>query len=401
MEERFFMNSRAFHIKYAITAVFSLLMFTEAAILSGEEAKRTSALPLVYNVITPPTPLKGEGGLYLVYELQIANFSRVDAVLNRVDVLRNHGVVLKNYEGAKLVQCLTRRGGPPDREDKLTLKGGTLAVLFVLLPFQEASEIPDILSHRLTVEYVRQTGEKVKMAGEGGEVSVDRKMPIVIGPPVCPGVWLAGNSVGDGPVGHRDSLQAWDGKLHVSQRYAIDFMKFGGDYSLVKGDKSLNPNWYGYGQEVLSVADGIVTDVKDGIIENIPLSEYAVPNTLEFAAGNYVIVNIGHGFHACYAHLKPGSLQVQVGDRVRKGRVLGLVGNSGISDAPHLHFHILNSNSVFGGEGIPYVFEGFDLLGPYEQLDENLDKIYVPREKSSKRDKEIPMGDVVIKFNQP
>ena len=54
-----------------------------------------------------------------------------------------------------------------------------------------------------------------------------------------------------------------------------------------------------------------------------------------------------------YAHLQPGSLRVKLGDKVRRGQTLGLVGNSGNSTEPHLHFHITDANSPLGSEGLP------------------------------------------------
>jgi murein DD-endopeptidase MepM/ murein hydrolase activator NlpD len=84
-----------------------------------------------------------------------------------------------------------------------------------------------------------------------------------------------------------------------------------------------------------------------GIPENVPLSPtHAVPMTLETAAGNHVILSLRNGHYAFYAHLQPGSIRIKPGDRVRRGQVLGLLGNSGNSNAPHLHFHI--SNGIHG-----------------------------------------------------
>jgi murein DD-endopeptidase MepM/ murein hydrolase activator NlpD len=92
---------------------------------------------------------------------------------------------------------------------------------------------------------------------------------------------------------------------------------------------------------------------------------------------------------------------VKAGERVRKGQVIGLIGNSGISDAPHLHFHIIEFNSVFGGEGLPFVFESFELMGTFDSLDQNLTNPWAQKAESTIRYKEIPMGDMVIKFPQP
>lgn len=58
--------------------------------------------------------------------------------------------------------------------------------------------------------------------------------------------------------------------------------------------------------------------------------------------------------------MQPGSLRVKLGDKVRRGQVLGLVGNSGNSTEPHLHFHLADANSPLGAEGLPYVLDSFE-----------------------------------------
>jgi hypothetical protein len=135
-------------------------------------------------------------------------------------------------------------------ENKLTLEGGAQAVLFIMVSFQSRAEIPGFLTHRVTAEYFRGKEEKVLSQGEGAQVAVVQKEPPVIGPPVRPGVWLAGNSPADGPVGHRFSLQPWNGKLVVNERYAIDFVKLDQEYRLVQGNDTKNASWRGYGEEV-------------------------------------------------------------------------------------------------------------------------------------------------------
>jgi hypothetical protein len=52
--------------------------------------------------------------------------------------------------------------------------------------------------------------------------------------------------------------------------------------------------------------------------------------------------------------------------------------NSGISDASHPRFCLIDTNSVVRGEGLPFVFERFELLGPFEQLGDRLDKAWSP-----------------------
>jgi len=57
--------------------------------------------------------------------------------------------------------------------------------------------------------------------------------------------------------------------------------------------------------------------------------------------------------------LQPGSRKVKPGDKVAAGQVLGLLGNSGNSDAPHLHFHVMDGPSPLKSNGLPYVFTKF------------------------------------------
>ena len=64
--------------------------------------------------------------------------------------------------------------------------------------------------------------------------------------------------------------------------------------------------------------------------------------------------------------MQPGSLRVKPGDQVVAGQVLGLVGNTGNSSEPHLHFQVMDSRggpSNLGAEGLPYVFDAFRLEG--------------------------------------
>jgi murein DD-endopeptidase MepM/ murein hydrolase activator NlpD len=81
--------------------------------------------------------------------------------------------------------------------------------------------------------------------------------------------------------------------------------------------------------------------------------------TIQMAAGNHVVVDIGEGRYAFYAHLQPGSLRVKTGDKVSQGQVLGLLGNSGNTDGPHLHFHVMDGPSPLVSNGLPYAFTSF------------------------------------------
>lgn len=90
---------------------------------------------------------------------------------------------------------------------------------------------------------------------------------------------------------------------------------------------------------------------------------------LEEGDGNHVVIDLGNGNFALYAHMKKGTITVQQGDFVTRGQVLGLLGNSGNTSAPHLHFHMMTGPSTFGSDGIPYMIYQYDLIGKAESIE--------------------------------
>ena len=71
------------------------------------------------------------------------------------------------------------------------------------------------------------------------------------------------------------------------------------------------------------------------------------------------VIDIGGGHFAAYAHLQPGSLRVQLGEHVKQGEVIALVGNTGNSSLPHLHFEIISGPGVATSDGLPFEFRSF------------------------------------------
>jgi hypothetical protein len=136
------------------------------------------------------------------------------------------------------------------------------------------------------------------------------------------------------------------------QRRAADLAIQGPDRRTYRGDGRSNADYLVYGQEVLAVADGTVETVVDGVPENVPHEEnhYVI-------YGNYVLVRHGPALFSGYMHLQPGSMRVKPGMPVKRGTVLGLVGNSGNSTEPHLHFQLQDGPDGNKSWGVEPVFE--------------------------------------------
>jgi murein DD-endopeptidase MepM/ murein hydrolase activator NlpD len=350
--------------------------------------QRPISVPLDVSVPVAPTAFKAGGKTHLVYELHATNFSRSDCVLTRLEVIGAGEKPLARYEGNELAAMLARPGAPPDVE-KPKIGAGLRAVNYVWLTLEAGVEVPTTLQHRLGVK-VGDFPEELSL--EAARVAVGQK-PVVISPPLRGGEWLAGNGPSN-TSGHRRALIPVAGQAHIAQRFAIDWVRLREEGRTFTGDPKDNKNYRCYGAEALAVADAVVAAVKDGIPENVPgPTSRAVPITLETVGGNHVILDLGQGHYAFYAHLQPGSLRVKAGDKVRRGQVVGLVGNSGNSTEPHLHFHISDANSPLGSDGLPYLLPAFEVQGKGWGW-----KPSEAKNATEKRQMEIPLENDVVRF---
>ncbi len=152
----------------------------------------------------------------------------------------------------------------------------------------------------------------------------------------------------------------------------------------------VNANHFCYGAEIIAIADGVVSATTTGIAENVPgrtLDEISRTRMV----GNSVMLDLGGGVYAFYAHFKPGSIRVKTGDRVSRGQVLGLVGNSGNSGGPHLHLHLESWPLALSSEGLPYVIDAFERLGRCEGKTCTVGP-------AKKVRGEIPLRDDIVRF---
>jgi murein DD-endopeptidase MepM/ murein hydrolase activator NlpD len=321
------------------------------------QAERPFTSPIDVGVPLAPTAFQADGKTHLAYELHITNFSGQNVALASIEVLSDSGSTLSRVEVSNLV---TNVYSPGNRQasgmDKANIGAGQMAVIYMWVTLESPSKVPSALEHKIAVKFGKYPDA---ITVQCARIAVDRDIP-VISPPLRGDSWQAGNGPSSGS-GHRRSVIPIDGHAQIAQRFAIDWVRLNPDGKTFVGDEKNNKNYRAYGSDALAVADGIVTEVKDGIPQNIPgENSRAVPITLETVGGNHIILDIGHGRYATYAHLQPGSLKVKLGDHVKRGQVLGLVGNSGNSIEPHLHFQLTNGNSPLGSEGIPYEPESFD-----------------------------------------
>lgn len=352
--------------------------------------QRPIDVPVDVAIPTAPVIFRGAGKSNLVYELHVTNFSRNPCVLTRLEVTTaDTQKQLASYTDEGLAARVVRPGVTASTTDeKLKIGPGLRLVAYLWLNFDSAAGVGSLL-HKLTFK-VGDYPEELSVTTARATIA---KEPILVGPPLRGSEWLAGNGPSNSSP-HRRAMVPIGGAVHIAQRFAIDFVQLHPNGRTYVGDEKDNKSYRGYGAEALAVADGVVVGIKDGIPENVPgLTSRAVPITLETVGGNYVTLDLGNGRFAFYAHLQPGSLRVKQGDKVRRGQVLGLVGNSGNSTEPHLHFHISDANSGLGSEGLPYALQSFEVQGKGWGW-----KPTSPASPTEKRQNEMPVDQEVVRF---
>jgi hypothetical protein len=186
----------------------------------------------------------------------------------------------------------------------------------------------------------------------------------VLGPPVGGGgMWYASDGCCTNDSHHRFGMISINGLLAVPQRFAIDWFLLDDQHRSWIGDPSLRTSYLSYGRPALASADGVVVSAVNRFAESTPPNAPTPPPAIGETTGNNVILRVAPSVYLLYGHMQPGSVRVDVGQHVKRGDVLGLIGTSGHSATPHLHFQVLTKPTFFPSDSTPFVFDRFDLVG--------------------------------------
>ena len=195
-------------------------------------------------------------------------------------------------------------------------------------------------------------------------ITVDATEPIVIGPPLEGSGWLDGSSCCT-VTAHRAAINPINGTLHAPERFAIDYVQLDANGNYFDGPIDELSSYHYFGANILAVGDGPIVSMRWDLQEQVPGSD-PDPATLPVAdyGGNHIVQDLGNGHYAFYAHLQPGNeIGVEVGQQLKKGEVIALLGNTGNTDSPHLHFHIMDSPLPLASNGLPFLIDSFELEG--------------------------------------
>lgn len=190
------------------------------------------------------------------------------------------------------------------------------------------------------------------------------------------GEWMVINSPGTKVPSH--------GTDYFAQTYAFDFLQVDWTHKHIKFHKKSTLSYilgkvhlsdcYCYGKPIYAPISGIVVEAQDGYPERDPVQpihdiSIALKNAWLFnpekqniqdIAGNYIIIEGDEAF-TFLGHMQKDSIKVKKGDKILSGDLIGNIGHSGNSTAPHLHFQLMDSPDPNTAKGIPCCFKKYEL----------------------------------------
>lgn len=237
--------------------------------------------------------------------------------------------------------------------------------LSIQLPIPPGQPVPAKISHKLV--FLRTEYNDI-VSVEGGVFSPRvNETPIAISSPVRRNHWIFNSQSSMGY--HFYVLFFTMGDIYTGERYAFDNGRLNDQLtSDMTGDSVFNESYLCYGDTLYAVADGIITDFQDGLAENHGHLHDQPINSLEDYPGNYVVLKIDADHYAAYCHCQPDKFFVNNGDAVVEGQPLGLLGNSGNSGMPHLHFQIMDRNNILFSYGLPYVLKEYKKINEFNPI---------------------------------
>ncbi|CAN7171968.1 M23 family metallopeptidase [Phenylobacterium sp. LjRoot219] len=389
-------------------AALAVLLFASPA--PGQSLKPDEVFSsIAMRPVSDPDPVLGaDGRTHLAYELLVVNPSKLFITLDKVEAVDGAGRSLAAIDADRLAAMTTLYAGAGR-----TLPPGGSGVVFMDVSFGKGETPPPRVLARVTAtrQIAGPDGKPAALPKDfpfpaafsftGAPVAIG-KPAVLIASPLKGRGWVAVNGCCDAITSHRGAVMTVNGQLRIPERFAIDWVKLDDAGRIYTGDGAKLASYGYYGAPIHAAADGVVVNLYNGADEQVPGPEAKGINA-DNIGGNMLVVDIGGGAYAFYAHLQRDSLKVKLGDRVKTGQVLGLLGNTGNSTAPHLHFHVMDGPSPLNANGLPFVLTRFasrGVLAPEsDDALETGEPVKIDPRLAGEHQRELPLNNEVVDFD--
>lgn len=336
--------------------------------------------PLLISALAPdPIAFLGTDEQYhLAYELQVINTSPRPATLISVETITPDvdGEVMHTVDAAELAER-TLLVGSDSSDVTNVIPPGRMGLVLLDGTYATRDAVPERVTHRISATFVESPDDSrvtklypTEASQFGGEVATSPLEPVTLGAPLTGTGWVTLGSCCE-LDGHRSFMLPLGGRMNGTERFGLDLIRLDlaaepllDDERLASyvGDPATSASYVAWDMPVLAVADATVVDVRTDVADHDP-NGFTPGLDINDTTGNFVVLDVGGGMRVMTNHLRQGSATVKVGDRVTKGQVIGVVGNSGNTTEPHLHIQVYRGETPLSGDNVPFVIEGFDYLG--------------------------------------
>jgi hypothetical protein len=313
----------------------------------------------------PPQRVHGSDGReHIDYDLVITNSFTAEVTLTSL-VVRGGGRKLLTLKGNALT-AVTHPLGIGDPTRRIPRSSAVATLVDIVLPRSVGRTVQNRLRNRITYTFPPGAPSEAIIGSktvDAPKLRVDRRVPIEVAPPLRGSGWVSAKGCCDPSLDHRSTLLSANGTFVTPEIFAVDYIRVvkGRFYD---GEGTQNSDWFAYGAPIRAAAGGTVVSIVNDRRQVPPFIEDnpSVTKPSDFG-GNGVVVKIRPRVFAHYYHMQTGSVRVKVGQRVRTGQKLGLLGNSGNTGGPHLHFGINDGRSALSSNSLPFEIDHFRFEG--------------------------------------
>lgn len=369
----------------ALTTVGGILFILFYAGTGCSEPKSVgdpdSAFPNSIGILPSALPnlVQSFGTYHLEYELLVSNQGQAPVVLRGIEATNSIGKRIAWFGEKEVAARLAS-------EEPGHLQPGELAVLVMSVSAEKADDLKS-LTHQLRIS--SENGGVKAFNVMGGTIHVTNEARADLGAPVRGGSWVVLGPFDYRMSGRRQSADV-EGFRVFPHRFEMSLSKMADAEGTTSGSGANNSDYAAFGEPVYAMADGRVLQVVNGITDHSP----GRPDTTN-PDGNFVLMEIGDEY-CVYAGLQKGSIPLKVGDRLRKGDLVGRIGNSGASAEPELRVRLITAPDPLRSMGLEFGFQSFRWVGWLKGADHLRERF--PKAEPGVRRREVPPSGSIVQF---